>query len=611
MLHRGGYSASAALGVGAAVFWWKKRNPSLRLKWRLLAGWRRRFRRPAPLVFLVALILAFVGGALYEPNNYDALTYRFPQILHWLDRGAWHWIDTWNVRLNLSGTAFSWMMVPAFLATNGSRLFFLPNVVSFALLPGLLFALLRGLGVSGRTAWWWMWLLPSGYGYILQAGSVATDLFGTVYVLAAIVFALRARRRSSVSDVWLSLLAAALATGTKVVLLPLMLPCLVAIAPALRLLRSKVPVSAAVLATAVLVSIAPTLLLNIRHTGHWSGDPTDPVGVQVKNPFYGIAANGIQTVVQNLAPPVFPIASKWNAFVAQLDQTPAIQHLRKNFQQFGLRLGEISQEETAPLGLALTLLIAVSAIGALRSSGSGSKGAGRLAFQISVASAIAFAALLAKTGSEMTPRLALAYYPLLVLPILLPRASVALTRQRWWRVLAILCAASALIPLILTPARPLWPALSVLRSLERRFPESNVLRRGLDVYQIYAARWDNLAAMRGYLPPDAKVVGFLSTVDDSQTSLWRPFGSRRVQEVIEAAPEARTVHVLRGSVLIASARGIRDQFGQEPDAFSRAIRGQVIGRERVSIKASVGPEDWYAIALPRDPAGVRGSRAAE
>ena len=62
-----------------------------------------------------------------------------------------------------------------------------------------------------KVAWWWMWLLASGWCFALQAGSIANDSFAAIYILAAVDLALRARETKSVSDLWLSLLAAALA----------------------------------------------------------------------------------------------------------------------------------------------------------------------------------------------------------------------------------------------------------------------------------------------------------------------------------------------------------------------------------------------------------------
>jgi hypothetical protein len=42
-----------------------------------------------PLLFIFVAFLTLAGGILYPPSNYDALSYRLPRILHWLDAGHW------------------------------------------------------------------------------------------------------------------------------------------------------------------------------------------------------------------------------------------------------------------------------------------------------------------------------------------------------------------------------------------------------------------------------------------------------------------------------------------------------------------------------------------
>src|SRR5262245_18757295 len=113
-------------------------------------------------------------------------------------------------RLNVRAVGWEWVTVPFLVFTKTDRLFFLINIISFLLLPGLIFSMLRRLGVKSRAAWHWMWLLPSGYCFLFQAGSIGNDLFGAVFALAAMDLALRARESRNLTQVWLSCLAAAL-----------------------------------------------------------------------------------------------------------------------------------------------------------------------------------------------------------------------------------------------------------------------------------------------------------------------------------------------------------------------------------------------------------------
>src|SRR5262249_25021350 len=136
--------------------------------------------------------LCLVGGILYGPTNYDAISYRIPRTLDWLDAHHWHWIHVRDARLNTRPCGFEWLMAPFFVFLRTDRLLFLINFISFLLLPRLLFQLLMLMGVRRRVAWNWMWLAPSGYCFVLQAPSVSNDTFAAVYALAAMVFALRA-----------------------------------------------------------------------------------------------------------------------------------------------------------------------------------------------------------------------------------------------------------------------------------------------------------------------------------------------------------------------------------------------------------------------------------
>ena len=52
-------------------------------------------------------------------------------------------------------------MLPVIELTHSDRLIFLFNWIPFVLMPGLVFIAFRALGVNGRSARRWMWLLPS------------------------------------------------------------------------------------------------------------------------------------------------------------------------------------------------------------------------------------------------------------------------------------------------------------------------------------------------------------------------------------------------------------------------------------------------------------------
>lgn len=115
-------------------------------------------------------------------------------------------------------------MAPLFVFTWSDRLFFLVNAVSFVLLPGLVFSVLRSLDVRAKVAWQWMWLFPGGYCFVTQAGSAFNDSFAAVYFLAALAFGWQFKRTGQISKFALSAFAAGLLTGAKASNIPLVLP---------------------------------------------------------------------------------------------------------------------------------------------------------------------------------------------------------------------------------------------------------------------------------------------------------------------------------------------------------------------------------------------------
>lgn len=576
----------------AVVLVGKNRRDGVKNGARLLRAWRRRARCPLPLVFALLALLALLGGLLHAPSNYDALTYRLPRVLHWLAAGEWHWITTPNLRMNLSAANTEWLTAPWLVWFQSDRPLFLLNWVSYLLLPGLIFSVFRLSGVSGRVAWPWMWLLPAGYGFVLQAGSIGNDLPGAVFALAAIHYALLATRTRQASAAFLAALSAALLSGTKVTNLPLLLPCAVALLPALPVLRGRLAATAAVALVALVVSFAPTAWLNHRHAGHWSGDTTDAFQVKASNPAVALTGNLLQVAFRNVEPPVLPGARRFDA-VLQSAPTPAVaEWIRRGFPRFTLRAGELPQEESAALGLGVGALLLLSAALALRHIGRWRTALAGHGLWIGVSAWLAAGVFLASVAVEATPRLLLPYYALLPLPLLLLAPHGQLVRRRWWRGGAALAAASALLGLVLTPARPLWPVLALTAG-----QEGGAAGRVRAVYATYAARNDALAPLRKNLPADVASVGFIGGEDDMEYALWRPFGTRRV------------VHLSDGRRIETEARPPLEWVVVKQEVWERLAGlpfeqwlarhgGTRVATRSITSKVSAGPEAWWVARFP-------------
>jgi hypothetical protein len=573
---------------------------------------RARFRRPFPLMFAALALLVFFGGLIYPPSNHTGLSYRIPRVLHWLNAEGWHWIYTPDQRLNLRACGIEWLSAPLLLFTKSDRALFLLNFIPFLLMPGLLFSMLTRLGVRARVAWHWMWLMPTGFVFLLQAGSINNDAFPTVYAIAAIDFACRAWKSRHASDLGLSLLAIALLGGAKASNLPLVLPWLVLAVPLWKLLKEKPLSSARVLVLAMIVSFLPTALLNISHCGSWSGLQLERPGMDMKNPVIGILGNAFLLLLNNLCPPLFPFAGWWSQNALRILPGAIVQPMVANFEDGFHFLWELATEDWVGIGLGLTVLMIISAAWTFsgffreRKFPVAVRGMPSNVLKLAVISPwLALLAYCAKSGMVTAARLIAPYYPLLLPLLIVGVEQTALVRRRWWRGLIWATFIVAFAVLIVTPARPLWPAQTILRKILQADPDNRLVQRALTTYAVYEKRNDPLAPLRSSLPAEVKEVGFVAMADDLDISLWRPFGQRRVAHVSRVASieeiRARKIQYAVVSKLLF------ELHNESVDDWLARIQAEVITNATFTVTVSAGPRQWYVVRFKDEPVTPKNS----
>jgi hypothetical protein len=595
LLDRTGYIVS--LLVFLVAFLWLRADLREALPRPIFLFRRGTYRRHLlPKLWLATALLALAGGLLYHPDNYDYLTYRFPRVLHWAWEHRWYWIDTPNDRQNLSATGMEWLMAPLFVLFQTDRLFFTINVVSYFLLPGLIFSVLRGLGVSGRVCWWWMWILPTGFCFALQAASMGNDMFAVVYMLAAFHYILRAGRESSPWHLPLSLLGIALMTGTKASNVPLGAVWLAvlwlrrkSLGPTLR----PLPLLAA-LGVGVIVSFLPVALLNIHFTGDYTGDPTNHHGVKLANPVAGLIGNSLEIVVENLAPPVWTHELDWNSFQPALKN-----YLAKDYPRFGISAEPFQIEEVAGIGLGVSLFILVAAAYGFRDRvmrPSGWRGA-RLedAWLIFAAAAIASLVYLAKMGSEAAPRLFAPYYVVIVMGValLLPVEGPVIHRPLW-KGTGFFAVLMIFPLLLLSPSRPLLPTALVDRAFKLAHLPTAALVKLNQAYFVRAQRFDNLAELRRRIPAGEPAIGFLAGGDDPAVSPWLPFGSKKVVDVTPAttADDLRAENV---RYVLVSDAALANRYKDRVHDLETKWSMTVIAQSNLIFKTHEGFNVWYLL----------------
>jgi hypothetical protein len=599
-----GYSVVAVI---TAVLCWRLRDrgvPRGRILSRL-----KRFRRPLPMLFLVLAACAVAGGMLYAPANWDALAYRTPRVLNWLDAEKWHWIHTTTPRMNVRATGFEWLTAPLILLTKTDRALFIINLISFVLLPGLIFSVFTRIGVRPRVAWYWMWLLPGGYVFALQAGSIGNDAFAAVYALAAVDFALRGQVTNRFRDYALSLLAAGLLTGAKATNIPLILPWLIASVPLIiRWLRQKPLLSAATAAVAALVSFLPLAVLNQVYSNDWTGvklESTVVPNLTVKEPLVGVAGNGLLLLLHNVIPPFFPFAQWYNQRL--MDSVPAsvFQTITDNFNSIGIfKLSELPSEDgVCTMGFGTTVLLLISLVVAARTC----MRLGSTPFmsrwqQIAFCAApfIGLCVVLARSGFACS-RLIAAFYPFLFGSMLVFVGHRYVISRRWWSLAANLMMVVSVLVIVLTPTRPLLPVRTALKTLGQRFPGNRLVHRADRVYSVYADRADALREIREALPAEVKVIGFASSCNDPEVSLWRPFCTRRVVCIVPGDPPEQ-LRRLGIQYLVFNDHALKLIHRTTIQEWCQRYDGEIVREWIMPRRASDPDEAWYLVRLTDGPA---------
>ncbi len=594
-----GYLAAAPILFGAG-WWWFKITAAAETKPVFSPAQKmgRRFRRPLPMIYLGIAALSLVAALLYTPWSFDATSYRLPRILYWWAEHHWYWIGTLDHRLDFSSCGFEWQMLPVIIFTRTDRLIFLLSWIPFLLTPGLVFFAFRALGVNGRSARRWMWLLPSGFCFALQCSGLQNDGYALDYSLVVIVFAVLAFRWRQMKFFAVALLAVALLTGAKLSNLPLLLPFGLLLLPALfRVPWLNVKFILVLLLTAA-CSFAPLAWFGWKNTGDWTGDPTDQWSIHPRNAVGALAANSVAMASELVQPPVFPIAKKINATLQPLNHTKFMQWLQwAQPNSNGIHFGDMAYEGGCGLGCGIGIYLILLIFGCWFV-----KPAKRSVNPVDFpwewrwapwAAWLSLAVLMSKLASTHTTRYASSYYPLLLISILLLPRIAAVERKKLAGLIAIFSMFAVVPVILLTPVRPVIPVEKILACL----PRKPALETFLTKYRMWAGLRDDLAPMRNALPPDTAKLGYAGAFRDTSYGLWKPFGSRTVVELgLPLGGKSPPPADLKYAVVTGS--GLRQRYDMDLKAWCEFAKAKVIFemQRNISLEGAVANYDsWYLV----------------
>ncbi len=543
----------------------------------------------------IVALLALLGGILHAPNNMDAMNYRLPKVAWWLAHGGWEWMPSNNESLNTRASGMEWLFAWWIGIFRSDRWLFLTNIASFLLMPGLVFSLMRGMGAARAAALAWMWILPCGYGFALQAGGIGNDLPAAVLALAAFDFGWRWKRTALPRDAFLAIGAAVCMTAVKPTTLPLCLPLLFTCYGMVRVPFSAPLRTALLCVPFLLASFLPTAVLNQRACGDWTGAKAENPALGSVEPAVGLAGNLINSICQNLAPPVFPMAESWNTLVPSLFPENFLEAMERNFEARGAKFGltDIQGEESAGLGLGVSGLFLASWLAVLM------RGNWRIPRGAWLASAWVMAAMLTyfcKAGMTTVARHVMPFYLPLIIPALCASGFASIARSRIWQWSVLLAVASSAAMLLITPSRPVLPMAGILEKLSQARPGGALARARLG-FSVYANRYDVLAPLREALPTEAKFVGFINHATGPETPLWRPYGTRVIRHL--RPDESPGKFRKKGmSHLILNTQDFERIRGESPAAWLSRNNGRIVFQTEIRTLVKEPASTWWVVQLP-------------
>jgi hypothetical protein len=217
----------------------------------------------------------------------------------------------------------------------------------------------------------------------------------------------------------------------------------------------------------------------------------------------------------------------------------------------------------------------------------------RAGLWIAGGSVLAVLAFMAKLGSEAGPRLLCPYY-LLIIGSVASVASLdgAIMKRSLWKITGCLAMASAFLPLVLSPARPLFPVLLTERLLSQIGLTSTQLSRFDEIYRVYSLRFDALGGMRGDLAATENRLGFWGA-DDPEVALWMPFGSRRVFD-LDGSDSMEKLDKENIHSIVVSEHAL-ELSHTTIDEVTKKWAATIVVQRNLLVKVHRGEETWYLL----------------
>ena len=160
--------------------------------------------------------------------------------------------------------------------------------------------------------------------------------------------------------------------------------------------------------------------------------------------------------------------------------------------------------------------------------------------------------------------------------------------------------------MVISPARPLWPALTILKAMNAADSTNPALRRAWDVYATYRLRPDSFAPIRNLLPADAERIGFFSG-NTPEASLWKPFGKRRVIHILPT-DTLESIREQDIEYIVAGIRTMRESGFPGLKEWCDEYEAEVVASANFAVLVRYGIEPWYLVRIRPEAKATPGER---
>jgi hypothetical protein len=530
--------------------------------------------------FILVGGLALVAALIYPPTMLDALTYRLPRILLWLQEDHIRHFLTVDERLNYMPHAWGLATLPL-IQLAGDRLVTLWNYASWIVF--YLIAYDWAFEASGNVSKSRVmaFIASTSTFAVLQACEASSDLFTTAFVLVSLRFVLQFEHTRDWRNIHWSVLSLLLAADTKPHVAVLALPLAVWfwLAPSKpwksfrwRWLPGLIPVW-------LLCSPALSWVLNHQTYGRWLGVASD--SISGKNPLWNILLGAIMTVWQVIQPPVNPLALMLND---RLQQGVSELGLNTLIPTFNLRCNLINMVDGASLGLVLSALLAAGVVLAVRRNRQALNSWRGWAM---AAGAAGYCLALAQVVPGSIGR---AFCVFLFFAVPLAMVGWNLMRPQVLQAGLYLCLASSLLSLVLSPERPLWPACRVQRALAGS-PRFNGLAKKMELYTLVPERARAGEALVQAIPDSEPAVAALIGEDRPLLPLFRPYSLGR--DVLLFPPHAVQRDLNRWQVnYVIVGGGAEEKYPELSSYVEQSGDYELVIRHDYTSKLIRGVETW-------------------